>query len=474
MKRLICVVLIIALACSTLTGCASRTAMAKDNVLIGTIGEKTGGDDENTRQENEAGKEDLAVAADESEFAKVSGKTMKLSKKSRMDTEQLTEGYNYFAMRALKTALKTDGKPGENLMISPASLMFALDMAAMGAKGSTYKQIAKLFSPDGVKSYASKRDIVLFSKQYREMLEKSGLMDIANSIWINENNLVENNVRINEKYLNLLRKHYKAAAASLKFDNAAAEQINEWVSNKTKGMIKKAVDDLSDDSIMLIINAMAFEGVWKKKYEDYQINENGIFTNSNGKEEKAKMLSSEESWYLQGYGAQGFLKYYEGDKYAFMAILPDDEKISINDFVMGLDNDAFEKFYASRTSAEVDTMTPAFSFDFNINMNKMLKSMGMTKAFDKNADFFSMLDPETVNPDLLLYIGSVIQKTHIELDENGTKAAAVTIIDFKCETTSVREPEPRKRVILDRPFAFAIVDTESGTPVFAGVVNSVK
>ena len=100
--------------------------------------------------------------------------------------------------------------------------------------------------------------------------------------------------------------------------------------------------------------------------------------------------------------------------------------------------------------------------------------MGMKKAFDKDADFFKMLDPETINPDLILYIGSVIQKTHIELDENGTKAAAVTIIDMKCETTSVREPEPRKRVILDRPFAFAIMDTETGTPVFAGIVNSVK
>ncbi len=474
MKRLICIVLITALVCGTLTGCASKPASAKDNVLIGTIGEENDEGDESSREKIGTDKKDSANAADESEFSKVSGKTMKVSKKSRMSSEQMTEGYNYFAMRALKAALESDGKPGKNMMISPASLMFALDMAAMGAKGTTYKQISKLFKADGVKGYASKRDIILFSKQYREMLEKSGLMDIANSIWINENNLAENNVKINEKYLNLLRKHYKAAAASLKFDKAAADRINEWISDKTRGMIKKGVDELSDDSIMLIINAMAFEGVWKKKYEEYQINPDGIFTNSEGEEEKAKMLSSEENWYLQGYGAQGFLKYYEGDKYAFMAILPDDEKVSINDFVMGLDNDAFEKFYSSRTSTEVDTMTPAFSFDFNINMNNMLKSMGMTKAFEKSANFFSMLDPETVNPDILIYIGSVIQKTHIELDENGTKAAAVTIIDIKCETTSVREPEPRKRVILDRPFAFAIIDTESGTPVFAGVVNSVE
>ncbi|MBP5331980.1 MAG: proteinase inhibitor I4 serpin, partial [Lachnospiraceae bacterium] len=108
------------------------------------------------------------------------------------------------------------------------------------------------------------------------------------------------------------------------------------------------------------------------------------------------------------------------------------------------------------------------------DMSDMLKNMGMKKAFDKNADFFDMIDPSTLNPELLLYIGSVIQKTHIELDENGTKAAAVTIIDFKATTTSVQEPKVRKKVVLDRPFAFAIMDTETGTPVFAGVVNTVK
>ena len=122
----------------------------------------------------------------------------------------------------------------------------------------------------------------------------------------------------------------------------------------------------------------------------------------------------------------------------------------------------------------MDTTTPAFSFDYSIEMNKMLMNMGMKKAFDKKADFLDMLDPETINPDLQLYIGSVIQKTHIELDENGTKAAAVTIIDMKATTTSVKEPEPRKRVILDRPFVFAIIDTETGTPIFAGVVNTVE
>ena len=85
-----------------------------------------------------------------------------------------------------------------------------------------------------------------------------------------------------------------------------------------------------------------------------------------------------------------------------------------------------------------------------------------------------MLDPKCDTTDLALYIGSVIQKTHIELDEKGTKAAAVTVIDMKCEATAVAPEREKKQVILNRPFAFAIVDMETGTPVFEGIVNTVK
>ena len=104
-------------------------------------------------------------------------------------------------------------------------------------------------------------------------------------------------------------------------------------------------------------------------------------------------------------------------------------------------------------------------------MNNNLKKLGMRKAFDPDADFSLMLSGSS---DASIYIGRVIHKTHIELDEKGTKAAAVTVIDVKGESCA---PEPEleiKEVILDRPFVFAIVDTETGTPVFAGVVNTVK
>jgi len=411
---------------------------------------------------------EVRSSAANGDFSKVSGDVMKITKKRNAAYEDMVNGYNSFAMKALKEAIKGE-KSDKNVMISAASLMFAIDMAASGAQGKTYKEMAKLIFPN-----ATKRDLVSFAVNYRKMLEKSGLMKIANSIFINSDNLNENNVKVNEEYLNFLRKYFTAASDSLPFDDNAKELINKWISDHTDGMINDFFDKLDPSTIMLLINAMAFEGKWKKEYTASHIDEDGVFTNSKGEKEKAKMLSSDEQWYLSSDTAEGFLKYYEGDKYAFMAMLPNDSTVSIKDFAESLSDDAFEKFFASRQSVEVETLTPAFTFDYDISMKKMLKNMGMKKAFTKSANFFKMLDPATINPKLYIYIGDVIQKTHIELDEKGTKAAAVTVIDVKCGTTAVAPERIKKRVILDRPFMFAIMDTETGTPVFAGMVNSVQ
>ncbi|MCR5685093.1 MAG: serpin family protein [Lachnospiraceae bacterium] len=417
--------------------------------------------------------EDGAVAeksksGDAADYSKPAGKTMKLKKKSVVSSEEMTAGYNSFSMKALKQVLAQE-KEGKNVMISPASLMFALNMAAMGAKGRTYRQMAALLAKG-----ATKKDLDSFSKAYRASLEEGGQINVANSLWINDLCLKNLNISVNEKFLNLLRRDFKAATESLDFDDKAKNEINGWISDKTNGMIKNALDDIDPTALMLIINAIAFEGKWADPYEDYQINENGKFTNYKGEKEDAKMLSSREHMYFTGFEAQGFLKFYEDSKYAFMAILPDDESVSINDFVMNLPDDAFETLYGSRYHAKVDTLTPALTFDYGITLNDTLKKMGMKKAFNKDADFTDIIDPATLSPELLVYISRVIQKTHIELDENGTKASAATIIEFKAEATAAPNHDPIMCVILDRPFAFAIVDTATGTPVFTGVVNSVK
>ena len=145
---------------------------------------------------------ETGVAGKSANPSKATGKAMKITKKTNYTTDEMISGYNSFALRSLREAIAGE-KKGKNVMISPASLMFALDMAAMGAKGKTYSQMASLFGKG-----ATKRDLLNFAVDYRKKLENAGMVNIANSLWINEDNLLSNGVKINEAYLNLLRKYF--------------------------------------------------------------------------------------------------------------------------------------------------------------------------------------------------------------------------------------------------------------------------
>lgn len=380
--------------------------------------------------------------------------------------EELQDGYLDFSMELLGQTVNMAENPGENVLISPASILFALDMAAMGAEGETYDQIASLICPG-----ASKEDLNDMAEDYMELLTESDEMKIANSFWANEATLVLRDVEMKEAYLDLLKDSYDAEARILDFNEAALEEINEWVDDRTDGMIDEIIREFPDDAFIYLINAMAFEGKWAEDYEEYQINEDGIFHNRDGIEETAKMLSSKESCYMESDAATGFMKYYEGEQFAFLAILPKDEEILLEDFLADFDGEAYRTFYESMSQEDVITLTPAFTFAYDNELSNLLRSLGMTDAFSEDlADFGSIAEADGFR----FWISRVLHKTFIELDESGTRAAAVTAIEMKNDACAIVDFEEPKQVILDRPFIFAIVDTETGQPVFMGTVNSVQ
>lgn len=385
---------------------------------------------------------------------------------SVISQEELQDGYLDFSMELLGQTVNMADDPGENVLISPASILFALDMAAMGAEGETYDQIAALICPG-----ASKEDLNEMAEDYMELLTESDEMKIANSFWANEATLTLRDVEIKEVYLDLLEDSYDAETRILDFDGAALEEINEWVDDKTDGMIDEIIREFPDDAFIYLINAMAFEGKWAEDYEEYQINEDGIFHNRDGLEETAKMLSSTEFCYMESDAATGFLKYYEGEQFAFLAILPKDEEILLEDFLANFNGDAYRTFYESMSQEDVITLTPAFTFAYDNELSVLLRSLGMTDAFSEDlADFASIAEADGFR----FWISRILHKTFIELDESGTRAAAVTAIEMKNEACAIVDYEEPKQVILDRPFVFAIVDTETGQPVFMGTVNSVQ
>ena len=234
-------------------------------------------------------------------------------------------------------------------------------------------------------------------------------------------------------------------------------------------MIDKIIDELSPEAVACLINAITFEGKWTEQYDESQVDDKGIFTNAKGEEQKAVMLLGTEDYYLSDSKTDGFIKYYEGGKFAFMAMLPHKD-ISVSDYIEELNGGDILSLYNNRERAIVYTKIPEFTYDYSSTLNAPLYEMGIKDAFSKElADFSNMAQMEDFN----IFISEILHKTHIELDRNGTRAAAVTAVIMECAAAAVPSYDI-KEVYLDRPFVYAIIDRETGIPVFLGALNELE
>lgn len=373
------------------------------------------------------------------------------------DEEQLREGYIDYSIDLLKESVTAE----TNSMISPLSVMMALDMAAAGAKGSTQDQITQLFCPgaeqEQIESYIN--DLMA-----RYQADEDVELHIANSIWINDAFAEE----IDPDYLTRANQVFDAVAKTLTFDNAAAEEINEWVDENTDGMIDKLLDSVQSDVVLYLLNATAVEAPWAEPYEDGQVWEDD-FTDASGQTQSVEMMHGTENEYFETEDAVGFLKYYEGGGYGFLAILPK-EGTTVEEYLSGMTGEKYREFYDSRTEAfEVYTMMPKFTYEYELLMNGVLNTLGVKDAFDGGlADFSGIAEPFGGN----LYIDKVLHKTYIEVGQYETRAAAVTGIMMTNDCAPI-EMEYRE-VYLDRPFVYAIIDTQTGAPIFMGTLQSVQ
>lgn len=367
-----------------------------------------------------------------------------------------------FSLELFKQSASDEIKEGKNVLISPESVITALAMTANGADGTTRTDMEHVICGD-----MTIEEFNPYLYTYNNQLTQSEEISfhMANSIWMKGNS---DDIQIKQEFLQTDRNYYNADAFFADFDESTVQDINNWVNTNTDGMIDSLLNEIPDDVVMYLINALAFEGQWEVPYEEDQIEEEGIFTSYAGTEQTVAMLNSTESQYISSENATGFIKNYQGGDYAFLALLPD-EDLPLEDYVSSLTGDAFIDMYQNREYRDVIVKLPEFTYDYSTELSEPLSSMGMGSAFQKNADFSNMAVTNTG----LLYINRVIHKTYIRLDRNGTKAAAVTAVEVTNEA-AVLNPETPPVVNLDRPFVYAVIDTNTGLPVFIGAVNTIE
>lgn len=444
MKKLITGLLIASMLMALPTGCAKTTASSTTSGTSSesTVTQKPSSISTGKTEERTNGKQALFELKNAQ-----SGKT-------EMSDEALRKAYSEFVLGVMKRCVEQSN--GRNVTISADSMLFALEMTAAGADGETLKQMTQTMVPGAENETALK-----FALARMQNLQNNSLK-IANSVWLSESD----RAYIYDDYLSFIKKNFDATADSLVFGPEAEAVINKWVEDKTEGRIKDLVHDLGEDTLMVLVNAISFDGKWKKTFSEDDIYQ-GKFTTGTGATQEVTFLTSEENIYLSNGKASGFVKNYDDSKYAFMTILPDDEKVDINQFIADMTPEEYWAFWESQTiDYKVHTTFPEFKNEYDVTLNDILIDMGMTNAFDPGmADFSNMTGAGA-------YISKVVHKTYIDVNRYGTEAAAATAVIMN--KSSINIEDKSRYVICNRPFAYAIVDKDTGLPVFLGTVENVK
>ena len=361
-----------------------------------------------------------------------------------------------FGVRLFKTSIEE----GENTLISPLSVLYALAMTANGADGETLAQMEQVLGMDvdNLNSYMlAYLELLPESKDYK--------MSLANSIWFKD----DPNFAVEQSFLQTNADYYGAGAYKAAFDEGTRNDINNWVKEHTDGMIPEIIDEIPDEAIMYLVNALAFDAKWADEYEEHQIRE-GRFTMEDGTRQDVDMMHSEEHAYLEDDLATGFIKYYKDRKYAFVAMLPN-EGVSVSQYVNSLTGEHLRELLNNTQDLTVFASIPKFETEYDIEMSEVLQEMGMTDAFDWQVADFSRLGTYNVDG-MNICIKRVLHKTFISVSEQGTRAGAATAVEMVAE--GAMEIVEFKEVVLDRPFVYMLIDCETNLPFFIGTMMNVN
>ncbi len=387
------------------------------------------------------------------------GETVKIS--DNIEKENVSSSLTEKGMDAASDfafeLLRKNGNDQGNILISPLSVLSALSMTMNGAEGETLNEMEETFKidRDSLNTFMSAyKDILTSSDEYK--------LKLANSIWFNNKGFT-----VNPEFLKKNASYYGADIYTAPFTNETLKDINSWVNEKTDGMIPTILDSIdSKESMMFIINALSFDGLWTEPYYANNVEE-GDFYSQDKEKTKAFFLLGDENLYIENSLASGFIKPYKGGKYSFAALLPN-EGVNLDELVLSLSGKDVRNMLKNPQKCIVYTKLPKFKVEYETELNDALKAMGMESLFDEDNANLSSLGTTDTN----LYVNKVFHKTFISLGEQGTKAGATTAIAI--EKAMGMPALEIKEVNLDRPFLYMIFDNETGIPFFVGTLKEPK
>jgi serpin B len=388
------------------------------------------------------------------------------------EEQQAAKAVNAFAIDLYGKLRKAEG----NLFFSPYSISGCLAMACTGARGTTESQMAKVLhfsveKPTTGKAFHDLNSQVLSSADERGLLRrvvalfssrwiKGAELNVANALW------VEKSYVLRKKFLEAIRADYQGSMQQADFRHgpeASRKTINAWVEDQTKNKIKDLLSPgtITADTRLVLTNAIYFKGFWEHQF-DKKITKEAPFTLLNGKEVKVPMMRNDESFgYMEEDGLQILEMAYKGDKLAMVVLLPS-KQTRFDEFEQSVTADRLDKWIGGLKEIEVLAYLPRFKMESAFKLKRALTELGITDAFSPaKADFSGMTEKRD------LFIDNGVHKAFVEVNEEGTEAAAATGVYMRILGTY--RPPPVFRA--DHPFVFLIRHKPSGCILFLGRVT---
>ena len=343
---------------------------------------------------------------------------------------------------------------GKDTALSPLSAYLALAMCAAGARGDTLEAFNLLGFDDPEGAYDM---IEALTSQLSSTGGETELL-IANSIW------VDNAFNVREDYLQLLDEKFAAEAFSEHLSGAAGK-VNNWISDKTRGMIQNMLDEIDPSVVTLLVNTIYMDAKWQTPF-DKSVTDTRTFHSVDGDADAEFMHRRSDELVIDDdeLGVTGVVLPYDDGRLIFTAIMPDDESVTTSDLISKLQGDkSIDRLAAGACSEKVILSLPKFEIKSSMSLKSALSAIGMADAFGESADFSGIgASASGQSPT----IGEVLQNARIRVDESGTEAAAATVVMMRL--TAFVPEEPPRVLCFDRPFVWAVVDSASGAILFCG------
>jgi serpin B len=382
---------------------------------------------------------------------------MRLFAQDSSDKQIVIEGNNAFALNLYAELSKEEG----NLFFSPSSISTALAMTYAGARGNTATQMANTLHF----TLSQERLHPAFSELMKDLEADPQRSDyqlsIANALW------GQTGYKFYDEFMNITKSYYDAGFKEVDFKNKTEETrqiINSWTEDKTNNKIKDLIKPgiLNNFTRLVLTNAIYFKGKWQFQF-DAKNTQNSTFTLLNGEEIQVPMMKQTKEFnYIENGMLQIIEMPYVGDKLSMVILLP--KKIDgLKQIEGSLTQGNLNNWLSNLRNREVIVSLPKFKMTSEFELNEVLKSLGMVDAFTMQADFSGMT-PDPIG----LYISNVLHKAFVDVNEEGTEAAAATAVVMKLRGIM---PEPKPVFRADHPFIFIIRDMQSGSILFMGRVT---